>query len=71
MSQIARLRARLKNVQKNVTEYRMTVTEARALLAEIDNIPVPKVVYVKQEVTVKVADIVQTPAIRILDGGSF
>ena len=38
MTEIARLRARLRNVKDNVTEYRMTVTEARNLLLEIDRL---------------------------------
>ena len=38
MSEIARLRTRMKNVQRNVTEYRMTVAEAQALLKEIDQL---------------------------------
>ncbi len=66
--EIERLRARLKNVQRNVTEYRMTVIEAKALLQEIDNLikkqqekPPPQVAL--NETAVKTT--------QILDGGVF
>ena len=36
--EIEKLRQRLKNVAKNVVEYRMTITEARALVEEFDNL---------------------------------
>lgn len=65
MYEINKLRTRLKNIQRNVTEYRMTVTEAKDLLKEVDELLKPKESIV-QEV---VAAPVQT--IRILDGGSF
>jgi hypothetical protein len=64
MSEITRLRTRLKNVQRNVTEYRMTVTEARNLLKEIEDLQKqekPQQVVVEQPITVT----------RIMDGGSF
>jgi len=67
MREVAKLRSRLKNVQRNVTEYRMTVKEAKALLAEIDNLlsnaaekKLPKEVVIEP---------VQTT--RIIDGGTF
>lgn len=66
MSEIKRLRSRLKNVQKNVTEYRMTVSEAQLLLKEIDQLlarpPETKIVTVTQKI--------ETGS-RVLDGGSF
>lgn len=64
MSEIAKLRQRLQNVNKNVTEYRMTVVEARALLTEVDELLKPRVEPPKE------ADkpIVIT---RIMDGGTF
>lgn len=65
MSEITRLRTRLKNVQKNVTEYRMTVAEAKNLLTEIDLLISSKLE--KPEVKIAPAE----PRIRILDGGSF
>jgi hypothetical protein len=64
MSEITKLRARLKNVQKNVTEYRMTVIEAKELLREIDILQKEKPPQV----------VVNETAIRttqILDGGVF
>lgn len=66
MSEIAKLRQRLSNVNKGVTEYRMTIKEARALLAEIDEIPIPKIQEPQKVV-------VNEPAIitRIMDGGGF
>lgn len=66
MSEIARLRQRMSNVNKNVKEYRMTVTEAKNLLAEIDLLLLPKEEPQQLEV-------VNEPAIitRIMDGGAF
>lgn len=67
MVEINRLRNRLKNVGKNTTEYRMTVVEAKALLAEIDELMKPAVVQAPAAVEIKNAPIV----IEILDGGSL
>jgi len=67
MSEVAKLRTRLKNVQKNVTEYRMTVVEAKNLLKEIDVLLIVK----EEKPSLQVAlnePIVQT---RIIDGGAF
>jgi len=66
MSEIAKLRQRLSNVNKRVTEYRMTVDEAKALLKEIDTVTEEQ----KQEPPQVV---VNEPAIitRIMDGGAF
>jgi hypothetical protein len=36
MNEINRLRQRLRNVGRNVLEYKMTIAEARALIAEFD-----------------------------------
>ena len=63
MSEIDRLRTRLKNVQKNVTEYRMTVTEAKDLLKEIDELLKPK------EKPPQVVVNEPTVTTRIIDGG--
>ena len=66
MNEINKLRARLKNVQKNVIEYRMTVSEAKELLKEID-------VLLKQEKPPQQVAL-NEPAVRttqILDGGAF
>jgi len=66
MSEIDRLRQRLKNVQRNVTEYRMTVAEARKLLKEIEDLQ-------KQEKPKQAEVVVSEPVVitRIMDGGSF
>jgi len=64
MGEIERLRTRLKNVQRNVTEYRMTVTEARNLLKEIE-------VLQKQEKPQPVVIDEPVAVTRIMDGGSF
>jgi hypothetical protein len=65
MSEIEKLRQRLRNVSKNVTEYRMTVTEARNLLAEIDELLKPKI-----EPAVEVIK-APTTITKIMDGGKF
>lgn len=66
MSEIARLRQRMSNVGKNVKEYRMTVTEAKNLLAEIDKL-------LEQKEKPQIEEVVNRPAIitRIMDGGTF
>lgn len=68
MIEIDKLRKRLRNVHKNATEYRMTVTEAHRLLAEIDDIMAEKEKVVVEEILQNVEPL---PAIRILDGGTF
>ena len=65
MSEIAKLRKRLSNVNKNVTEYRMTVVEAKELIKEIDELLKSK------EKPQQEAIIEPTTIIRIMDGGSF
>jgi hypothetical protein len=64
MNEIEKLRFRMKNVQKNVTEYRMTVTEARRLLTEIDQLQKVNIIEIP-------AVVEKTQQIRIMDGGSF
>ena len=68
MREISKLKARLKNVQRNVTEYRMTVTEAQALLAEIENIIKTKP---EEKLQKKVVEAEPTTINRIIDGGTF
>lgn len=66
MNQITRLRQRLKNVGKNVIEYKMTIAEARELISEIDNLEkelVNKNVPTVEETTQKIP--------RHIDGGTF
>ena len=69
MYEIERLRTRLRNVQRNVTEYRMTVSEAKELLKEIDILLKPK--EISKETPPEV--VVNEPATitRIIDGGAF
>jgi hypothetical protein len=66
MSEIDKLRTRLINVQSHVTEYRMTVLEAKSLLHEIDELrklkPTPTVL-------VEATTVVEQS--RVIDGGSF
>lgn len=66
--EISKLRQRLKNVKKNVVEYRMTVAEANALLAEIDIIiSTPPA----EPITVFVSVPTESSSNKDLDGGSF
>ena len=64
MYEINRLRARLTYIQKNVVEYNMTVTDARALLKEIDEL-----LKIKQEPLQQVVVNESTVINRIIDGG--
>lgn len=61
-----KLRSRLKNVGRNVTEYRMTVQEAKDLLKEFDD--TVKDLTPKQEIEETQVIHVVT---NILDGGAF
>ena len=65
MSEISRLRQRLSNVGPAVIEYRMSIKEAKLLLAEIDNLIKQK----PPEPTLQPAE----PAViyRIIDSGGF
>jgi predicted transcriptional regulator len=65
MSEINKLRQRLKNINKNVTEYRMTVSEAKALISEIDELLKPDIEPAKEAI------VAPTVITRILDGGTF
>ena len=67
MSEVAKLRTRLKNVQKNVTEYRMTVVEAKNLLKEIDVLLTVK----EEKPSPQVALNEPAERTRIIDGGAF
>lgn len=66
MNQISRLRARLKNVGKAATEYRMSVREAQMLLAEIDDL-ISKLQEKPQQVVVNEPTVIT----RTMDGGAF
>lgn len=65
MREIDKLKKRLKNVNPNVTEYRMTIAEARNLIKEFDDLQKP--VVVEKVITQP------TPIVReiIMDGGSL
>lgn len=68
MYEINKLRQRLTNVAKNVTEYRMNIIEAKVLLKEIDDLiksasPSPEI---KKPVEEQPAVLVRT-----VDGGGF
>jgi hypothetical protein len=64
--EIDKLRKRIKNVGKNVTEYRMTVTEAHNLISEFEQLD--KLLQEKLQQVV-----VNEPAIitRTIDGGAL
>lgn len=68
MTEISKLKTRLKNIKKNVTEYRMTIPEAQALLLEIEKLQT-ELAEKPKEILVEV----QPPQtyINIMDGGSF
>ena len=60
-----KLRSRLKNVGRGVTEYRMTVEEAKSLLAEFDTLNTKSVTKPIETLPT------EPPKVVILDGGSF
>ncbi len=63
MIEIEKLRKRLRNVNKNVVDYKMTMAEAKNLLFEIDTLlkpPAPTPVAAPTEI-----------AKQVMDGGSF
>ena len=65
MPEIEKLRQRLKNVNKNTVEYRMTVNEARQLLSEIDLLVTPIIVSAPEQKPY------ESKQIKIMDGGTF
>jgi predicted RNase H-like nuclease (RuvC/YqgF family) len=66
MSEIKKLRQRLKNVEKGVAEYRMSVNEAKALVKEIDQLE-KKLEEKPREVFVLAPSL----PTKIMDGGNF
>jgi hypothetical protein len=66
MTEFEKLKHRLKNVGKNTTEYRMTVAEARNLVAEFEELLKPKE---KPQIEVVLNE--PTVRTRIIDGGAF
>lgn len=75
MSEIEKLKKRLKNVGKNVTTYNMTVAEAWALIEEFEK--------QQKQANEKLAELTanlerwksfhqpQAPIVRNIDGGTF
>ena len=66
MTEIDKLRRRLLNVNKNVVEYKMTVVEAKSLLAEIN-------VIIEKSKEKPIKEAVSEPTIQIItiDSGSL
>lgn len=67
MSEINKLRTRLKNTTYEVKEYRMTIIEAKDLLTEIETLLKPAVITPAPSVTDKPV----TTIIRVMDGGTL
>lgn len=65
MYQINKLRQKLANANKHSVEYKMSVDDAKALLAEIDGLLKPSIPD-KPIITAKAK-----PSVNILDGGTF
>jgi hypothetical protein len=68
VTEIDKLRVRLKNVASNIIEYRMTVAEAHALVLEFEELE--KKISKKEENHI-VEVVKSTPIVHILDGGTF
>ena len=66
--EIDKLRQRLKNVGKGVTEYRMTVAEARDLVQEFE---VLEKKLLEKDIPVATTPTPSATVPRILDGGHF
>lgn len=69
MKQINKFKARMKNITRSSTEYRMTIEEAKNLLTEIEELEniiekKPKIIEVEKIV-------IQSPISYTLDGGTF
>lgn len=67
MHEINKLRQRLRNVGRNVNEYRMTVEEAKSLVKEIEELERQLQVKPKEIIVMKDAPVIA----RNLDGGTF
>ncbi len=67
MREIDRLRKRMKNIDRNVIEYRMTISEARSLIQEFDDL--------EKKINEKISEVEpkkeETNYAAIWDGGSF
>jgi len=69
MNEVNKLRQRLKNLGKNTTEYRMSVSEAQELLKEFDDLSAKLVQ--KPQVTVTPTPEVGHDSGVVWDGGMF
>ena len=71
MHEIEKLKQRLKNVNPNVTEYRMTVTEARNLVKEFEDLQTQLKVLQEKPPEVVVKEVVPITRTIVMDGGTF
>ena len=77
MSEIEKLRKRLKNVDRNVTQYNMTVAEAWALAEEFEQLEkqmeskLSELTATIEKWKIARTTVVPAPVIRNIDGGSF
>lgn len=69
MIELNKFRQRIKNAGKT-SEYRMPISDAKALLAEVDKL-LTKSTTKLQEKPFKMAEPEPTVTIKILDGGTF
>ena len=66
MTEIEKLKFRLKNTNKNSVEYKMSISEAKALIQEIEML--------ENRSTKIIEPIIESskePVYKILDGGTF
>lgn len=70
MAEIDKLKQRLKNVNPNVTEYRMTVAEARNLVKEFEELQ-NQHREAQKPPPVVIKEAPPAPKIIIMDGGTF
>lgn len=64
--EVDKLRQRLSNIGKNVVEYRMTVSEAKTLLAECESL-----IKLSKEKPPEKLIVSQPAPPRLIDGGEF
>lgn len=69
MNEINKLRQRLTNVNRNVTEFRLSVQDARDLISDIDN-ELVKLVNLGSVINKTIAEPVAIQHV-VMDGGSF
>lgn len=69
MNEINKLKQRLSNVNRNVTEFRLSVQDARDLITDIDN-ELAKLVNLNISVNKPIPELITVQHIA-MDGGSF